>query len=64
MDCFAPILSVLRASTAFQNLQGLQQMYLEKKPTPKKIIKLLDLKSQNEPATMTLDHLIRDILGP
>jgi len=38
MDCFAPIVSVLRASPAFQNLQ---QIYLEKKLTPKKIIKLV-----------------------
>ena len=33
LDCFVPILSVLRAFPAFQNLQGLQEMYLEKKPT-------------------------------
>ena len=35
IDCFVPILSVLRALPAFQNLQSLQELYLEKKPTPK-----------------------------
>ena len=36
-------------------------MYLEKKPTPKKIIKLLDANPQNEPERMALDHLKRYI---
>ena len=61
VDCFVPILSVLKAFPAFQNLQGLQEMYLEKKPTPKKIIKLLDANPQNEPERMALDHLKRYI---
>ena len=34
---------------------------LEKKPTPKKIIKLLDANPQNEPERMALDHLKRYI---
>ena len=57
IDCFVPILSVLRALPAFQNLESLQELYLEKKPTPKKIIKLLDANPQNEPERMALDHL-------
>ena len=61
IDCFVPILSVLRAFPAFQTLHGLQEMYLEKKPTPKKIIKLLDANPQNEPQRMALDHLKRYI---
>lgn len=61
IDCFAPILSMLRAFPAFQSLQGLQDMYLEKKPTPKKIIKLLDANPQNEQERMALDHLKRYI---
>ena len=61
IHCFVPILSVFRAFPAFQNLQGLQEMYLEKKPTPKKIIKLLDANPQNEPERMALDHLKRYI---
>ena len=36
-------------------------MYLEKKPTPKKIIKLLDGNQQNELERMALDHLKRHI---
>lgn len=61
IDCFVPILSVLRALPAFQNLQSLQELYREKKPTPKKIIKLLDANPQNEPERMALDHLKRYI---
>lgn len=61
IDCFIPILSVLRAYPGFQNLEGLKETYLEKKPTPKKIIKLLDANPQNEPERMALDHLKRYI---
>lgn len=52
---------MLRAFPAFQSLQGLQDMYLEKKPTPKKIIKLLDANPQNEQERKALDHLKRYI---
>jgi len=52
---------VLRAFPAFQSLQGLQEMYLEKKPTPKKVIKLLDANPQTEPERMVLEHLKRYI---
>ena len=52
---------MLRALPAFQNLQSLQDLYREKKPTPKKIIKLLDANPQNEPERMALDHLKRYI---
>ena len=61
IDCFAPIVSVLRAFPAFQSLQGLQEMYLERKPTPKKIIKLLEANPQTEPERMALEHLKRYI---
>ena len=61
IDCFAPILSALKVNPCFQSFGGLTKMYLEKKPTPKKIIDLLDADPQNEPERMALDHLKRYI---
>ena len=59
VNCWAPILSMLKVHAAFQTRQSLADLYESKRPTSRKIIKLLEAETQSECQKQSLDHLKR-----
>ena len=61
VNCWTPILSMLKVHAAFQTRQSLTDLYESKRPTSRKIIKLLEAETQSECQKQSLDHLKRYI---
>ena len=59
VDCLAPILNGMRFYTPFQTLHDLQQFYLAKKPTVKKVINLLSSNPAPGAEQNSLEHFKR-----
>ena len=57
LNCWAPILDVLRHDHSFQTLEGLDEMYEHKRPTAKKIIKLFQGEPSTDAKRQSLDYL-------
>lgn len=61
MHCWTPILKMLQFNESFQSLDGVLQIFKEKQPTAKKIIKTLQVETSNELERATVDHFKRYI---
>lgn len=61
VDCLAPILNALRVYPHFQTLEALINFYNAKKPSSKKVIKLLSANPQSPPEQNSFDHFKRYI---
>lgn len=59
LNCWAPILSMLRQHPDFQSFDSLKQFYERKSPSAKKIIKLFKAEPINDAERQSLDHLKR-----
>lgn len=57
LNCWAPILDVLRCDHSFQTLEGLDRLYESKRPTAKKIIKLFQGEASTDAERQSLDYL-------
>lgn len=60
-DCMAPVINPLRLYPAFQTLEELNKMYDDRRPSAKKIVKLLDAQPQNGAEQESFNHLKRYI---
>lgn len=60
-ECWNPVLQPLQAHTKFQNTANIHTFYQEKKPTAKKVIKMLQASPENDAQRITLEHLTRFI---
>ena len=60
-ECWNPVLQHLQADTKFQNTANIHTFYQEKKPTAKKVIKMLQAAPDNDAQRITLEHLTRFI---
>ena len=61
-NCWNPILQSMNVEgTQFQNISNILLFYDEKKPTPKKVIKMLDASPQNDNEHVTFEHLTKFI---
>ena len=58
-NCWAPIVDILRQDASFQTVQGVSQLYEQKHPTAKKIIKLFNASPANDAERQSFDHLKR-----
>ena len=61
VHCWSPILMMLQDDQGFQTQEGVCEVYENKRPTAKKIMKLLKAETSNETERQTLDHLKRYI---
>lgn len=59
VDCLTPIFNALRAHPHFQTFEALVNFYNEKKPSSKKIVKLLSASPESAAQQSSLDHLKR-----
>ena len=60
-NCWKPIITSLKSFSQFRSLDSMIEMYGAKKPTGKKVIKLLVANPQNESERNSFDHLKRYI---
>ena len=60
-NCWKPDISSLKSFSQFRSLDAMTEMYEAKKPTGKKVIKLLVANPQNESERNSFDHLKRYI---
>ena len=60
-NSWSPVLQSLRARSSFQNVANILAFYEDKKPTPKKVIKMLDASPENDAQRISLEHLTRFI---
>ena len=60
-DCMTPVINPLRLYTPFQTLEELTKIYDDRKPSCKKIIKLLAAQPQNDAERGSFDHFKRYI---
>ena len=60
-NCWKPIITSLKSFSQFRSLGSMTEMYEAKKPTGKKVIKLLVANPQNESERSSFDHLKRYI---
>ena len=60
-NCWSSVLKSLKALSPFQNTTNILAFYEDKKPTPKKVIKMLDASTGNDGQRITLEHLTRFI---
>lgn len=58
-DCWSPILQSLKAYDHFQSAENLYAFYEEKKPTPKKVVKILHASPINDAERNIFEHLKR-----
>lgn len=66
INCWAPILKVLKAFPDFQSIKDLENMYDVKRPTAKKFLKLIKSEPATDQERQCLDHLkkfIRSLQG-
>ena len=49
----------MKARSSFQNANNILEFYEDKKPTPKKVIKMLDASPKNDAQRVALEHLTR-----
>ena len=66
MNCWAPIIKSLIVFTDFKSVMALENLYDIKRPTAKKILKLINSKPETEQERQCLDHLkkyIRSLQG-
>ena len=61
MHCWSPYLKILLQFDDFKSVEALENFYNQKKPTPKKLIKLIDANPSNDAERSCLDHLKRYI---
>ena len=61
IDCFSSIVAALKVFGPFQSVDCLKEMYESKKPTPRRIVKLLQANPSTEAEHTCLDHLKRYI---
>ena len=57
VDCLSPVLAALRVFPPFHTLNDLEQFYIAKKPSPKKVIKLLSADPQPGAEQNSFDYL-------
>lgn len=65
--CWTPIVNLLRQEDCFQTLEGLKQLYQNKRPTAKKIVKLFKVETSNDAERQSLDYLkrfVKSLEGP
>ena len=60
-NAWSPIIGHLKNIPEFKDIKSVKEMYTEKKPTAKKIIKLLDANPSNDAERNCFDHLKRYI---
>lgn len=60
-NCWKPIMSSLKSFSQFKSLDSMKEMYETKKPTGRKVVKLLTTNPQNESERNSFDHLKRYI---
>ena len=60
-NCWKPIITSLKIFSQFKSLGSMTEMYEAKRPTGKKVIKLLAANPQNESERSRFDHLKRYI---
>lgn len=60
-NCWAPVFSVLKVFKGLNTIEELTKVYEERKPTPKKIIRLLEANPTTDAERNCLDHLKRHI---
>ena len=60
-NCWSPVLQSLKARSPFQNATNTLAFYEDKKPTPKKVIKMLDASPENDAQRIAFEHLTRFI---
>lgn len=60
-NCWATILQSLKSHPAFQDVASILCFYQERKPTSKKVLKILDASPENEAQRNAFDHLVRYI---
>lgn len=61
VHCWSSLLKMLQYDTTFKTQEGILQMYENRKPSAKKVIKLLHVETTSELERLTLDHLKRYI---
>ena len=60
-EAWSPIIAQLKSYEEFKNTESLKDMFFLKKPTAKKIVKLLDASPSNDAERQCFDHLKRFI---
>lgn len=60
-NCWKPIISSLKSFSQFKTLDCMKKVYETKKPTARKVVKLLSASPQNEAERTSFDHLKRYI---
>ena len=60
-NCWKPIISSLKSFPQFQSLDCMNEMYEAKKPSARKVVKLLSANPQNDSERNSFDHLKRYI---
>jgi hypothetical protein len=61
VHCWAPHIQSLKSFPPFQSIEVLKEMYDEKRPSSRKVIKLLKCVPANDGENQCLDHLKRSI---
>lgn len=61
MHCWCPYLKILLQYEDFKSVETLEKLYVQRKPTSKKVIKLLQSDPSNDAERSSLDHLKRYI---
>ena len=61
IDCFSGVLNLLKVFSSFESVKNLVEMYDHKKPTSRKVVKLLDASPRTEAEHTCLDHVKRYI---
>ena len=56
-NCWKPIISSLKSISQFEKPDCMKEVYETKKPTTKKVVKLLPASPQNEAERNSFDHL-------
>ena len=58
-NCWKPIISSLKSFSQFKTLDFMKEVYETKKPTTRKVVKLLSASPQNEAERTSFDHFKR-----
>lgn len=58
-NCWGPILSILKVDPAFQTIERLTNLYDCKRPSARKILRMIDAETENDSQRRALDHLKR-----
>ena len=66
LNCWSPVLKSLKVLPNFQSIEDVENMYEAKRPTTKKVVKLIQSEPVTEKEWQCLDHLkkyIRSLQG-